>query len=60
MNKKQIGIGIMIIALFVLGIGIGLKFNNSEMNNNSFTIAGLILNAVGLFILISTNKKTDK
>ncbi len=60
MNKKQIGIGIMIAAIFIIGIGIGLKFSNSEMETNSFTIVGLVLNAIGLFILISANKKAEK
>lgn len=58
-NRKQIGIVIMIAALFILGIGIGLKFGNSDINNNSFTIVGIILNAIGLFVLISANKKVN-
>ena len=47
----------MIISLFVLGIGIGLKLGNSEMDNMPFTVIGLLLNAVGLFVLLSANKK---
>ena len=57
MDKKRIGIVIMIISLFVLGIGIGLKLGNSEMDNMPFTVIGLLLNAVGLFVLLSANKK---
>ncbi|EHQ02138.1 hypothetical protein [Gillisia limnaea] len=60
MNKRKIGIGIMIFAIFIIGIGIGLKFSNSQMNTNMFTIGGLILNAIGLLILVTANKRTDK
>ncbi len=59
MNKRKIGIGIMIIAIFILGIGIGLKFSNSEINSTPFTVTGLVLNAIGLVVFISTNKKAN-
>ena len=59
MKIKQIGIGIIIAAIFTLGIGIGLKFNNPETEMNSFTIAGLVLNSIGLFVLLYANKKKD-
>ena len=57
MNKKRIGIGIIIAGLLVLGIGIGLKFSNSEMSTNTYTIAGLVFNSVGLVVMLSVNKK---
>jgi cytochrome c-type biogenesis protein CcmE len=60
MNKRKIGLIIMIFAIFIMGIGIGLKLNNSEMNTNLFIIVGLILNGIGLLILVTDNKKTDK
>lgn len=60
MNKRKIGIIIMIVALFVLGIGIGLKLSSPERNINLFTIIGMILNAIALILLISTNKIIKK
>lgn len=59
MDKKRIGIVIMIISLFILGIGIGLKLGNSEMDNTPFTVIGLLLNAIGLLVLLSANKKAN-
>ena len=50
----------MIVAIFILGIGLGLKLSSSEIDNTPFTIVGLILNAIGLFTLISANKKVNK
>ncbi len=60
MSKRKIGLVIMILAIFIIGIGIGLKLNNSEMNTNLFLIVGLILNGIGLLILVTAKKKTDK
>lgn len=59
MNKKRIGIGLLIAGLFVLGVGIGLKLSNSEIGANTIIIVGLVLNSIGLSILISANKKSD-
>ncbi len=56
----KIGIGIIIIAVLVLGIGIGLKLSDSKIETESFTIAGLVLNSIGLLILVFTKKKADK
>jgi cytochrome c-type biogenesis protein CcmE len=57
MNKRKIGLIIMIFAIFIMGIGIGLKLNNSEMNTNLFIIVGLILNGIGLLIIVTDKKK---
>ncbi|WP_300028026.1 hypothetical protein, partial [uncultured Maribacter sp.] len=59
-QKMKIGIGIIIIAVLVLGIGIGLKLSDSKIETESFTIAGLVLNSIGLLILVFTKKKADK
>ncbi len=59
MNKKRIGIGLLIAGLFVLGVGIGLKLSNSEIGANTIIIVGLVLNSIGLSILILANKKSD-
>ncbi len=56
-KRIGIGIGILIAGLFVLGIGIGIKFTNSQIDANSFIILGLALNSVGLFTMIMANKK---
>jgi LPXTG-motif cell wall-anchored protein len=60
MNNSKIGVGVMAIAIFIIGMGIGLKLGDSEMNTILFTIAGLALSAIGLLILVRANKKTDE
>lgn len=60
MNKKKVGIGTMIAAIFVLGIGIGLKLSHSETNHLPFTIIGLVLNAIGLLTLLLAKRETTE
>jgi hypothetical protein len=42
----------MLIAIFILGMGIGLKLGESEMKTTLFTVMGLALSAIGLLILV--------
>ena len=60
MNLKRIGIGTLIVAIFVIGIGIGLKLTNSDMDSSIFSITGGILISAGLLILVLANKKIEK
>jgi len=57
MNIRRLGMIIIIMALFCIGVGIGLKFKDPEMNTTAFTVSGLLLNAIGLFLVYWSKKK---
>jgi|GEM_PF-5859594 LPXTG-motif cell wall-anchored protein len=50
----------MAIAIFIIGMGIGLKIGDSEINTTLLTVIGLALSAIGLLVLASVNKKKMK